>query len=160
MRNLLAALSIVVLCAGAQPGGAAVTETKDVKEAARSQLEPGFHFLLAMRDYEPKRIEHDADLFSNWGDLVLVHDGAGKVTRAELRKRLLRLAKAAGWKPVRKLPDVELIESPQYYGIAREQEDLDLFKSVDPKSSAADSCRIWIADDGKSILVAYRIDSH
>jgi hypothetical protein len=160
MRSLLVAPLIVLLLFGAGPCAGSQTETTDVKEAARELLEPGFHFLLSMQGYEPNLIEHDADLFSNWGDLVLVHKGTGKVTRVDLRKRLLHLAKKAGWTRVNKLSYVELIESPEHYGIAREQEDLELFKSVDRKSSASDSCRIWISDDGNSILVAYRIDSH
>jgi hypothetical protein len=160
MKTLLAALLMVLWSAGAQICAGAETETKDVREAARSLLEPGFHFVLSMPDYEPRRIVHDADLFSNWGDLVLVHDGAGKVTRDGLRKRLRHLAKAAGWKRVKELPDVTLIESPEHYGMARDAEDLDILKWIDRKSQAAYSCRIWISDDGNSILLAYRIDSH
>lgn len=159
MKNLLAALLITLLSAGIQSCDGAWTETRDVREAARSLLEPDFHFILAMPDYEPRRIVHDEDLFSNWGDLVLIHHGTGTLTREGLRKRLLHLAKAAGWRPVGKLPEVELIETPEHYGIAREREDLDLLKRF-PKSTAQDSCRIWISDDGTSILIAYRIDSH
>jgi hypothetical protein len=159
MRNLLAALLIAPFLAASPPCHGAETETQDVRAAARSLLEPGFHFVLAMPDYEPRLIAHDADPFSNWGDLVLAHDGAGKVTREAVRKRLQHLAKAAGWKSVKELPEVTPIARPEHYGITRAREDLDLLKRVDPKGTAADSCRIWIADDGASILVVYRIDS-
>jgi hypothetical protein len=160
MRTLLAALLIVLWSAGAQICAGAETETRDVRETARSLLEPGFHFVLSMPDYEPRQIVHDADLFSNWGDLVLAHDGAGKVTRDGLRKRLLHLAKATGWKRIKELPDVTLIERPEHYGMAREAEDLDILKRIVRQDQAGYSCRIWISDDGNSILVAFRIDSH
>jgi hypothetical protein len=160
MGNFRAVLLIALLSVASQTCAAAETENKDAREAARSLLEPGFHFVLAMPDYEPRQIVHDADPFSNWGDLVLVHGGSGKVTKEDLRKRLLHLAKAAGWRPVKELPDVALIENAQHYGMAREREDLDMLRRVGPKNESVYSCRIWISDDGRSILVAYRSDSH
>jgi hypothetical protein len=86
----------------------------------------------------------------------------GRVRRL-LGGALLRLARQAGWERDKDLAswlgNVEPIESLGGYDIANPKEVLNLAKRLNPDRSLYEHCRIWVSDDGRSILFVYRFDS-
>jgi len=160
-RNLVASLSILLVlvnvwsCTQESP-----IKAENVASEARKVLETPFHFLLRIPDYEPKRLVHDADMFSAWGELELERKGGTGPTRLAARERLLSAARNAGWRPTKDLAD---LESPdlERYGIGHTVEDLAISQTASlrgQKPPTRYSCRIWISDSGSLIVAAYRVD--
>lgn len=161
MTHLLIAACVVMFLASAVASSAGPPgETQTMSDTAREVLEPPFHFLLKLPGYAAAHVTHDADIFSTWGELVLATKDGGHPTRAEMRKKLTKAARNAGWVPV---VDVADLQTPAlaHYGIEQRNEDLALQKtSALPGQNPPTrySCRIWISNDGKLIIVAYRVD--
>lgn len=161
MKNTLTSLFLLLLLAHAQScSQRPQEETENVPATARKVLDTPFHFLLGIPEYEPNRLVHDADLFSAWGYLALVRKPGSDTTREAARRKLLRAATQAGWKPTKELFEVE---SPDldHYGIHQSKEDLAFVKTASLRGQNPPtrySCRIWISDSGSLIVAAYRVD--
>jgi hypothetical protein len=94
---LLRTVVLGLMAFGVHACGGPRSESGDVATASRKLLEPDLHFALSMAGYEPRRLLHDSDLFSNWGDLLLVYAGKEQPVRAVVAQHLLAVAKRTGW---------------------------------------------------------------
>ena len=161
IKHLLAGLVVLTLLAQSRRADADPHEyTKQVPAAAREVLDTPFHFLLRLPGYEASKLVNDADLFSAWGELLLVRKADSRVTRSEARTELLRSARRAGWRRARELPDV-VTPDLERYGIVQPKEDLAMAETAaSPGQNPLTryGCRIWISDDGRLIVAAYRVD--
>jgi hypothetical protein len=135
-------------------------ETDNVAVRAREALDTSFYWLLSITDYEPDRFAHDADMFSAWGELALAQKHGNRLTPEQVRERVLRAARGEGWTRAKGLPEVET-PNLEYYLITHQQEDLAVSKTSSLRSQNPPtrySCRIWISEDGRRVVVAYRVD--
>jgi hypothetical protein len=136
-------------------------ETKNVAADALKILDTPFHFLLKIPGYEPNRLTHDADMFSAWGELSLIHKGNATHARSLVQDELVRAAKAAGWSVAK---DLMVVDSPDLkaYGLPEQKEDLAFAQTQSlpgQKPPTRYSCRIWLSSDGSLVLAAYRVDA-
>jgi hypothetical protein len=135
---------------------------KSRNDAAKAHeiLEAPFHFLLALPDYTPDRLDHDSDIFSTWGELQLTSKHNRAHTRESVREELVRAAKLAGWRSAGEIPEIQAPDLAKY-GIKQQYQDIAITKkaaSPGQNPPTRYGCRIWISDDGRVILVAYRVD--
>jgi hypothetical protein len=161
MRRLAfaaACMWIMLTCSACHAGRPKIQTTETPADAGKV-LDPPFHFLLTIAGYKPKRLVHDSDMFSTWGELALVPSHASPSSQAVLHKELLRAAKETGWSAVEELPEVEAPDLHRY-GITDPKESLALQKAVGKDQPTRYSCRIWITPDGSFIVASYRVDGN
>lgn len=149
---LLYLLAVAIPCYGAR------SETEP--SVAKKLLEPDLHFALTIADYRPSLLNHDEDLFSEWGDLVLVYAGAAAPDVATVRKRLLSGARKSGWQKAEPDDNVTPIGDLRRYGITGQKEDFDLAKRGSGSEPPFAHCKIWISPDGARIVVVYRLNAN
>lgn len=128
--------------------------------ATQKILEPPFHFLLKLPGYNEAQFMHDSDIFSTWGQLVLIKNDGYHSTRTEILKKLSMEARNAGWNTVDSLDDLQAPDLTSY-SIDSQKEDLAFQKSSvlpDQNPPTRYSCRIWIAQDGNLIVTSWRVD--
>jgi len=135
-------------------------ETENVPATAKKVLETPFQFLLALPDYEATALTHDSDMFSTWGELALSRRSDSDTLRMKAREELLKSAKQAGWTTAKDLPNLEPSDLNRY-GVRHAEEDLEIAQSVSLKGQNPPTrygCRLWISEDGRRIVVVYRVD--
>ena len=160
-RPLLRTLVLGLIAFGLHACGGPRSESGDVATASSKLLEPDLHFALSMAGYEPRRLLHDSDLFSNWGDLLLVYAGKGQPIRAVVAQHLLAGAIRTGWERESAGDDeVYLISDLGTYGLVDKKEDFDLAKRSGPERRRDSRCKLWISEAADRILIAYRFDSN
>jgi len=160
-RSVVACILNVLGATPCRPLTPMIQRTETPGEAGKV-LEPPFHFLLGVPGYTPVRLVHDSDMFSTWGEIALAPDHGKPLTRAGLRQRLLRAAKAAGWKSVQAQAEVQTPDLHRY-AITDADESLSLEKTAHPQGQNPPtrySCRIWIASNGEFIVASYRVDGN
>jgi hypothetical protein len=132
----------------------------NVAETGKQVLDTPFHFLLELPDYPPEHLTNDSDMTSAWGHVVLARKGAGTIGVLAVRATLLEAARRAGWTPTDEVADIEQPDLTQY-GMAKSKEDLTLMLTKGDKKQNPPTrygCRVWIAPDGRRVVVAYRVD--
>ena len=155
-----ALLALTLLTQGPRADADPHEYTEGVPATARELLDTPFHFLLRVPGYRASKLVNDSDMFSAWGELLLLRNDGKRITRPEARKELLRSARNAGWRPAGEVPDVETPDL-QRYGIAQPKEDLAVTKTAALRGQNPPTrygCRIWISDNGGEIVAAYRVD--
>jgi hypothetical protein len=157
---VVTALFALVFAGIGVPSDVHTGEEQSMQSTAREVLEMPFHFLLRIRGYDVVDLKHDGDIFSTWGQLVLARRDASHPNRAELRGKLSKAARSAGWRPTMELNNLEAVDLPRY-GIDLRKSDLALEKtSALPGQNPPTryTCLIWISDDGKRLVATYRVD--
>lgn len=157
---VVTALLALIFAGIAVPPDAHTGEEQSMQSIAREVLETPLHFLLGIRGYDVVDLKHDGDIFSTWGQLVLARRDGSHLNRAELREKLSKVARSAGWIQTMELKNLEIPDLPRY-GIDQRKGDLALEKtSALPGQNPPTrySCLIWISDDGKRLVATYRVD--
>lgn len=134
--------------------------TTNVAETGRQVLDTPFHFLLEVPDYIPERLAHQSDMSSAWGHLVLARKTEGTLAVAAVRAKLIEAARPKRWTLTDHFEDIEEPDLARY-GMASRPEDLALTLSKGEGKQGPPTrygCRVWIAPDGRRIVVAYRVD--
>jgi hypothetical protein len=134
--------------------------TTNVADTGRQVLDTPFHFLLSVMEYPPERLVHQADMSSAWGHLVLARKEEGSPPVVDVRAKLLEIAQLQGWEATDHLDDIEQPDLARY-GMKSRSEDLTLMLTKGeekPGPPTRYGCRVWIAHDGRRVVVAYRVD--
>ena len=134
--------------------------TTNVVKTGKQVLDTPFHFLLTMPDYIPERLANQSDMSSAWGHLVLARKANGSLTVAVVRAKLIKAARQKGWISTDRFEDIEEPDLSRY-GMSSRTEDLALTLTKGEEKQGPPTrygCRVWIAPDGRRIVIAYRVD--
>ena len=132
-----------------------------MRATAQQILDGPFQFLLNARGFHARSLEHESDLFSAWGRILLVQNQSGKMSQAQIERLFVRAAKAKGWTITNDLPDIG-DEARNGFGNLGESKEIK-FEMV-RRSHAQNpptrySCKVWVARDGTQVLAAFRVDA-
>ncbi|MCK5243014.1 hypothetical protein KAR34_11240 [bacterium] len=131
-------------------------------DRARAVLDTPFLFVLDLPKYELKDFSHDVDIFSAWGYLVLKHRLTGRMTLPAAQRSLMKAAVKSGWKQATSLLDMPEVDISRY-GIGKKIEDLRFYQTHMPSGGKLPptryTCRLWILEEGGTIVMSYHVDS-
>ena len=137
-------LGVVALLVPLIVGGCHTREWQG-REAEKgvASLDTPFHFVLHLEGYRVDRLSIESDIFSSWGYLTL-HQRAGWRTADPGtvdvdEQRLAKLGVNVGDKPL------ELGQAE---------------RAKPGRSPTRYACGVWFLDEGKKIVVSYRVDGN
>ncbi len=135
---------------------------KSIADRARAVLDTPFLFVLDLPEYELDDFSHDADIFSAWGHLSLKHRFTSMITLQAAKRSLMNAALKSEWKQATSLLDMPEVDISRY-GIGKKIEDLRLYQTHMPPGGKGPptryTCRLWILEEGDTIVMSYRVDS-
>jgi len=160
---LVAIITLYVISDGSEQTSTPAANIESIVEQARDILDPPFHFLFDLKEYEATRFIPHSDLFSAWGVLVLKQSKMREpeASSSKILDALKTKAEILGWRETNELSDIEDIE----FGRFQVDEPLTQIKLIRKEARpnhdepTVYSCKIWISEDAKIIFVSYRIDT-
>ena len=150
--------AIVALLACAHEAGAA--EAVDAASQARALLDRPLVVALQIAGWPAVDFEHESDLFSTWGHLVLRRRPGYRQAVEDPEAALRRSARRLGWT----VGSADQIETPPdlpRLGVTLPQPTLTLNRAIGgPRQSPPTRylLRTWRTSDGQRLVVQFRVD--